>query len=103
MVRYAIATSGPICRSAALILRTETDSLEFSELATSLEEAQAFRAHTLKHVRTALALGWKDFEHNMGIVEPASRSSILEQFSPVGCAMVKHCALGKDRVYIGVR
>ncbi len=87
----------------ALILRTETDSLEFSELATSFEEAQAFRAQTLNHIRTALALDCKDPKHNTGIIEPASRSSILEQFCPVGRAMVKHCALGKSRLYIGVR
>ena len=50
---------GPVAfRSLSLRQCTETDSLEFSDLAINFEEAQAFRAATLDHIRISLKLDY---------------------------------------------
>ena len=74
---------------------TESDSLEFSELATNYEEAQAFRAITVNRIRTSLALDCTASNRDTITTQMGSRDSILEQFAPVGCAIIKHCTLGK--------
>ena len=83
------------CRSLFLRQRTETDSVEFSELATNFEEAQAFRATTLDRIRMYLALACKGQDQDTESTKIASHRSILEHFAPVGSAMVEHCAIGK--------
>jgi hypothetical protein len=42
-----------------------------------------------------LALDCKALDPDRDTAQMPSRSSILEQFAPVGRALVKHCALGK--------
>ena len=100
MVCCATISSRPVWRSLSLRQHTETDSLEFSELATNFKEAQAFRAATLDRIRMDLALEDKAPDQDTDAVQTASRRSILEQFAPVGRAMVKHCALGKCLLHI---
>lgn len=74
---------------------TEVDSPEFSELSLNLQEAQAFRATTVEHIRTYLALDSKTPCQGINVIQTATRSSIIEEFAPVGHAMVKHYTLGK--------
>lgn len=71
------------------------DSLEFSDLSLSLEEARAFRATTVKHVRTHLALDSKTSCQGIDATQSATRNSILGEFAPVGHAAVKHYTLSK--------
>lgn len=42
-----------------------------------------------------LALDCKALDPDIDTAQMPSRNSILEQFAPVGRALVKHCALGK--------
>lgn len=94
-VGCVIPTSGPICTSFFLKQCTEIDSLEFSELATNFKAAQVFRATTLERINMYLALDCKVLDQDTDAVKSASQRSILEQFALVGCALVKHCELGK--------
>ena len=88
------------CLPSSLRQRTETDSLELSGLLENFEEAQAFRATTLDSVRMYLALDCNATNQDTDATQKASRRSILEQFAPVGRAMVKHCTLGKYLLHI---
>ena len=95
MVRCAIASSASFFSLFCLRTRTETDSLEFSELGTNFEEAQIFRAITLNRVHMYLSLDFTAPDQETDSGQTVARRSILEQFDPVGRAMVKHYTLGK--------
>ena len=87
---------GPVAfRSLSLRQCTETDSLEFSDLAINFEEAQAFRAATLDHIRISLKLDCTAPGQDTYVTQRGSRGSILDHFTPVGRAIVEHCTLGK--------
>lgn len=96
----AITLFGSVCRCLSLRKCTETDSVEFSELAMNLEDAQAFRATTLDRIRNYLALDHKAPDQNINTAQTALRRSILEQFAPVGRAILQHCTLGKYLLFI---
>ena len=75
------------------------DSHEFSELATKFEEAQAFRKATIDRIRRYLAVDFRTEDQDTSITQPASRWCILEQFAPVGHAMVAYCTFGNNLGY----
>lgn len=58
------------------------------------QEAQANRATTVERVRTYLALDSKTPFQGIDGPQTATRSSIIEEFVPVGHAMVKHYTTG---------
>lgn len=76
-------------------MRTETDSLEFSELGVNFEEAQIFRAVTLNRIHMYLSIDFTAPDQDTDSGQTVARRSILEQFAPVGRALVKHYTLGK--------
>ncbi|KAL9637144.1 MAG: hypothetical protein Q9204_001988, partial [Flavoplaca sp. TL-2023a] len=71
----------------------ESDSPEFSELSLNLPEAQAFRATTVERVRTCLALDHNTPYQRIDATLTEAQNSIIEQFVPVGHALVKHYTL----------
>lgn len=81
----------------------EVDSPEFSELSLSLQDAQAFRSTTLERIRGYLALDSKAPRQHVPVTQTATRRSIIEEFAPVGHAMVKHYALGKTLLLLEMR
>lgn len=95
MVCRSITSSMSYFRCLSLRLRIETDTLEFSELGTNFEEAQAFRASTLDRIRMYLALECTVPDRDTDAHADETSSLDLEYFAPVGRAMVKHYTLGK--------
>lgn len=75
------------------------DSTEFSELAIDFQEAQAFRAKTANFCRASLELDSKTPCQGTDGPQTAVRSSIIEEFAPVGHAMVKAYTLGKKFLF----
>ncbi|KAL9039468.1 MAG: hypothetical protein Q9180_002508, partial [Flavoplaca navasiana] len=71
----------------------ESDSPEFSELSLNLPAAQAFRATTVERVRTCLALDHNTPYQRIDATLTEAQNSIIEQFVPVGHALVKHYTL----------
>ena len=77
----------------------ETDSLEFSQLATNFQEAQLFRAITVHRVRVYLALETEYKVQDATLTLSETRNSIISQFAPVGSAIVEYYDLGESSIY----
>lgn len=75
------------------------DSTEYAELTMNWQEAQAFRAATAERARAYLALDRKTPFQGIDGPQTTIRNSIIEEFAPVGHAMVKHYTLGKKPLF----
>ena len=80
--------------------RIEFDSLDFSDLGTKFEEAQAYRAASLQHIHMSLALDCPIPDGYKNATLSEFHASILESFTPIGLAMVKDCSLGQYLLHI---
>lgn len=89
-------TFGPTCNSPFLRHDTQTDSLEFSELATNFEKAQAFRTTALDRIRMLLALDCPAPDQDEYAIQTESHNSIIGHFTPVAHAIVERCPLGES-------
>lgn len=66
--------------SIANSIRAETDSVEFSSLATNMKQGDQFRAETINYIRASLA-------GNNALATKSSSDPIITKFKAVGDAV----------------
>lgn len=95
MVRCSGTLHGVKFDISRLRQHLEMDSQEFSDLSLDLKETSAFHLATLQRVRTYLALDTKGAAQEIDTTISATRSSIVDEFAPMGHAAVQYCTLSK--------